>query len=57
MNASEYERFVKQNFRTIYEWCSTQMNDEPQAAVVAQKIVLDLYRTGSAGVARSSQPA
>lgn len=45
MDAIEYERFVKRHFRAIYEWCSNQMDDEPGAAVAAQRIVLELYRS------------
>ncbi len=57
MESLDYERFVKRYFRTVYAWCARQAEDEPSAALAAQRIVLDLYRaarTGDEPAARST---
>ncbi len=51
MNENHYERFVKAHFPAIYAWCERQIDDEPCAAIAAQRIVLDLYRAECAAVA------
>ena len=51
MNEMTYERFVKAHFSAVYAWCERQFDDEPQAALAAQRIVLDLYRAECAAIA------
>ncbi len=44
MDPARYERFLKAHFPSVYSWCEEQYEEEPEAALAAQRIVLDLYR-------------
>ncbi len=44
MDQARYEKFLKAHFRSVYSWCEEHYDGEPQAAIAAQRIVLDLYR-------------
>jgi hypothetical protein len=39
-----YERFLRCNFAPVARWCCEHFEDEATAALVAQRIVLDLFR-------------
>ena len=47
MGNLDYERFVKRHFAAVYVWCACGLGDGSQAAIAAQRIVLDFYRAGS----------